>query len=93
MRSLPGGLMQYATDEFVRLVKSDFITKAADDILVATQRPIGDMLLATLPGIDSQKFQFFSRLLDARGFVGTIPCLENSSHRPVGQRASQFIYP
>jgi hypothetical protein len=71
---LPDDLKAHAIDEFVQLVKSDFITEAAD-VLVGPGKPVSAMLLARLQGIDSQKLRFLVTMLDAKGFEGKIPWL------------------
>jgi hypothetical protein len=64
--SLPDDLKEAATDEFVQLVKSDLITEAAD-ILAGPGRPVSNMLLARLQGIDERKLRFLSKLLVGKG--------------------------
>lgn len=73
--ALPDDLKRQASDEFVQLVKSDFITDAAD-ILVGPGRPISDLLLSRLEGIDIVKLKFLARLLDGKDFEARIPGVE-----------------
>jgi hypothetical protein len=75
--ALPDDLKTSALDEFRQLVKSDFVTDAAD-IIVGPGRPISDLLLASLDGIDVQKLRFLARLLDAKGFEARIPGVQNA---------------
>jgi hypothetical protein len=70
--ALPADLKKFAREEFVQLVRSDFITDAAD-IIVGPGRPISDMLLSHLEGIDDQKLKFLARLLDGKGFAARVP--------------------
>ena len=80
---LPDDLKQQATDEFVQLVRSDFITDAAD-ILAGPGKPVSAILLSRLEGLDHQKLRFLSLILDGMGFEGTIPWSERSAHRRPG---------
>jgi hypothetical protein len=73
--ALPDDLKRQATDEFVQLVKSDFITDAAD-IIVGPGRPISDLLLSRLEGIDIVKLKFLARLLDGKDFEARVPGVE-----------------
>jgi hypothetical protein len=81
--ALPDDLKTNALDEFRQLVKSDFITDAAD-IIVGPGRPISDLLLARLDGIDVQKLRFLARLLDGKGFEANIPGVQNARRFPSG---------
>ena len=72
-----------AIDEFRQLVNSDFITDAAD-IIAGPGRPISDLLLSRLDGIDVQKLRFLARLLDGKGFEGKIPGVQISPRFPSG---------
>lgn len=76
--ALPEDLKRRALEEFVQLVKSDFMTDAAD-IVVKQGRPISAMLLSHLKGIDIMKLRFLARLLDGRDFEGRVPDVETSS--------------
>jgi len=75
--ALPDDLKRNAIDEFRQLVKSDFITDAAD-IIVGPGRSISDLLLSRLDGIDVQKLRFLARLLDAKGFEAKIPGVQHA---------------
>ena len=75
---LPADLKQQATDEFVQLVKSGFITDAAD-ILAGPGTAVRDMLLSSLRGIDSRKLRFLSVLLAGKGVDDAFPELDLSS--------------
>ena len=81
--ALPADLKRDALDEFRQLVKSDFITEAAD-IMVGPGVPISDLLLSRLEGLDVRKLQFLGRLLDAKGFDARIPGVENTARFPSG---------
>jgi hypothetical protein len=70
--ALPDDLKQQATDEFVQLVNSDFITDAAD-ILAGPGTPVRDTLLSRLRGMDSLKLRFLSRLLADKGIEDAFP--------------------
>jgi hypothetical protein len=78
--ALPDDLKRQVTDEFVQLVKSDFITDAAD-ILVGPGTPVRDLLLSRLRGMDSQKLRLLSRLMAAKGVDDVFPELD-----PMGLR-------
>ena len=73
--ALPEDLQRQAIDEFVQLVKSGFISDAAD-IVVGPGRPISGVLLSRLEGIEITKLKFLARLLDGRDFEATIPGVE-----------------
>ncbi|MBV9985230.1 hypothetical protein [Bradyrhizobium sp.] len=79
--ALPDDLKQQAIDEFVQLVKSDFITDAAD-IVAGPGRPISELLLSRLEGIDIVKLKFLARLLDGRDFEARVPGVEVTRPRP-----------
>jgi hypothetical protein len=81
--ALPEDLKKQALDEFGQLVKSDFITDAAD-IITGPGRPISDLLLSRLDGIDVQKLRFLGRLLDGKGFDAKIPGLQTTTRFPSG---------
>jgi hypothetical protein len=70
--ALPDDLKQRATDEFVQLVKSDFLTDAAD-ILAGPATPVRDMLLSRLRGVDSQQLRLLSRRLADKGVDDAFP--------------------
>jgi hypothetical protein len=76
--TLPDDLKQAASDEFVQLVRSDLITDAAD-ILVGPGRPVSNMLLTRLQGVDEGKLRFLSKLLAGKGIDDAIPGLDTSS--------------
>jgi hypothetical protein len=81
--ALSEDLKKHAVDEFDQLVKSDFITDAAE-IIVGPGRPISDRLLSSLDGIDVQKLRFLGRLLDGKGFEAKIPGIPNTPRFPSG---------
>jgi hypothetical protein len=78
--SLPDDLKQAATDEFVQLVKSDFVTVAAD-ILAVPGVSVRTMLLNRLDGagIDERKLRFLSMLLAKKDIEVAFPNLDHSS--------------
>jgi hypothetical protein len=73
--ALPSDLKQAATDEFVQLVKSDFITEAAD-ILAGSARPVSSILLPRLQGMDEKKLRFLGILLAGHGMDDPFPELD-----------------
>jgi hypothetical protein len=81
--ALPDDLKKSAVDEFRQLVKSNLITDAAD-IIAGPGRPISDLLLSRLDGIDVQKLRFMARLLDRKGFEAKIPGGQNTPRFPSG---------
>jgi hypothetical protein len=72
---LPDDLKQAATDEFVQLVKSDFITEAAG-ILAGSARPVSSILLPRLHGLDEKKLRFLAILLAGHGMDDPFPELD-----------------
>ena len=79
-------LKRSAIDEFRQLVKSDFIADAAE-ILAGPGRPISDLLLSRLDGVDIQKLRFLARLLDGRSFAAKIPGVQISPRFPAVSEA------
>jgi len=73
--ALPNDLKQAATDEFVQLVNSGFITEAAA-ILSGPARPISNMLLPRLRGMDEKKLRFLGMLLVGLGMDDPFPELD-----------------
>src|SRR6266550_5365263 len=84
--ALPDDLKRRAIDEFRQLVKSDFIADAAE-ILAGPGRPISDLLLSRLDGVDIQKLRFLARLLDGRSFAAKIPGVQISPRFPAVSEA------
>ena len=73
--ALPEDLKRRAVDEFVQLVKSNFIPDAAD-IIIGPGRPISGTLLSHLEGIDLAKLRYLAWILDGRDFEARIPGVE-----------------
>jgi hypothetical protein len=70
--ALPEDLKRQAIAEFVQLVRSNFIPDAAE-IVLGPGRPIGNLLLSRLEGIDIVKLRYLARLLESRDFEAKIP--------------------
>jgi len=70
--ALPDDLKRQAIDEFVQLVRSNFIPDAAE-IVLGPGRPVSALLLSRLEGIDIVKLRYLARLLQSRDFDAKIP--------------------
>jgi hypothetical protein len=70
--ALPDDLKRQVIDEFVQLVKSDFVVEAAD-IVAGPGRPISEVLLSRLEGIDIVKLRYLARLLQGKDLEAKIP--------------------
>jgi hypothetical protein len=70
--ALPDDLKRQVIAEFVQLVRSNFIPEAAE-VVLGPGRPISDLLLSRLEGIDIVKLRYLARLLASRDFEAKIP--------------------